>query len=490
MTRSKFLSLDLGAESGRAFVGTVEDGRILLDEIHRFPNIPVVVSGHSYWDVTKLFREIEKSLILTAQRGHKDIVSLGIDTWGVDFGLLRTDDGSIDFPFTYRDKRTDGIMEKVFNKISRGEVYGRTGIQSLQINTLFQLYSMKELDPKYLHEFSRLLFMPDIFNYLLTGEEFSEYTISSTSQLMNAQSRKFDETIFSALGLPMRLMCPIIEPGSKIGKLLPTIAAKTGFGDLDIIAVGSHDTASAVAAVPACTDDWAYLSSGTWSLIGIELQQPIMNQQAFEKNFTNEGGVNGKITFLQNITGLWLLQEVRRIWQESGHSYDYDDLATMARTAKKFRCIIDPSDDSFLNPSNMPEAIVEFCRKTHQVPPENGGEMVRTIFESLSMKYRFAIEKLRQVSGKDITTLHAVGGGSQNDLLNQLTADATGLTVIAGPVEATALGNIMVQAIANGSIQSFDSSREMIKNSFPLKEYTPHDSREWDEISKSLAFDF
>ncbi len=483
----KFLAIDLGAESGRAFVGILESGRISIEEIHRFPNVPVAVSGHAHWDVYELFEQVKKSLKLAVEKGHGDIVSVGVDTWGVDFGLAKPDGTPMDMPFTYRDSRTNGMTEKVFTKIPRSELYSKTGIQMMQINSVFQLYSMKEDSVESLDEADKLLFTPDIFNYFLTGQKVSEYTIASTSQLLNASTSRFDQGIFAALGLPIRLMCPIVMPGTVVGRVIPEVASAAGLKDVDVVAVGSHDTASAVAAVPATGNNWAFLSSGTWSLIGVETDKPIINDKSLMNNFTNEGGVGGTITFLQNISGLWLLQELRRVWRERGEEYSYDELVSMARDAGEFKCILDPSDDSFLNPPDMEAAIIGFCGKRNQQPPLNKGEFVKTVFESLALKYRSAIRTLGDITGRKIEKLHIVGGGARNEMLNQFTADAAGIPVVAGPVEATVLGNIMVQAIAKGGIDSLERGREIIRRSFQVKEYLPNDSRKWDEASERVG---
>ncbi len=477
----KFLAVDLGAESGRAFVGILNSGRISVEEIHRFPNVPVVVDGHAHWDVYSLFEQVKTALKLAVEKGHGDILSIGIDTWGVDFGLVKSDGTLMDMPFTYRDSRTNGMMGNVLGKIAASELYSRTGIQLMQINSVFQLYSIKEACKESLDDADKLLFTPDIFNYFLTGRKVSEYTIASTSQLLNARSRNFDEQIFSALGLPIRLVCPVVMAGTVVGGLLPEVASETGLRNVDVVAVGSHDTASAVAAIPASGNDWAYLSSGTWSLIGVETDKPIINEKSFADNFTNEGGVGGSITFLQNISGLWLLQELRRVWKDRGESYSYEELVSMARESTEFKCILDPADGSFLNPPDMEAAVVDFCRRTHQLCPESKGEFVRVVFESLALKYRSALRNLSAVTGRRIEKLHIVGGGAKNEMLNQFTADAVGIPVFAGPVEATILGNIMVQAIAKQKIDSLKKGREIVRESIELAEYLPHNSREWDE---------
>ncbi len=487
---SKFLAIDLGAESGRAFVGILDEGKISLEEIHRFRNAPVSISGHLHWDVSRLFHEVRKALKLTAEKGHADIASIGVDTWGVDFGLVRKTGKSVDLPFAYRDSRTNGMMEKVFGKISREEIYSTTGIQFIQINSLYQLYSVKDENRACLDDFESLLFMPDIFNYFLSGVQVSEYTMASTSQLLNAKTKMFDEKLFSSLGLPIRLMRPVVMPGTVIGRLLPEIASEAGLGDVDVVAVGSHDTASAVAAIPATGPGWAYLSSGTWSLLGIESDEPIIDDLSLENNVTNEGGVGGRITFLRNIIGLWLLQEVRRKWESEGEHYAYDELVKMAGEAGEFRSLFNPSDDEFLNPPDIQEAIAAYCRNTNQPVPETRGEMVRSIFESLALKYKSAVGKLASITGKKIERMHVVGGGAQNEMLNRFTADALGIPVVAGPVEATVIGNIMTQAMAKGEIDSLENGRRIVAESFRLKEYNPRDSRKWDEIYKSAPFHF
>ncbi len=488
MPNSRFLAIDLGAESGRAFIGTLGSGKLVVEEVHRFPNIPVVVSGHLRWDIYALFREVKKSLKLAAEKGN--IESIGIDTWGVDFGFVKKQGGTLDLPYSYRDSRTNGIMQKVFEKIPEKEIYARTGIQLMQINSLYQLYSVKKECGASLGEFNKLLFMPDLMNFFLTGEEFSEYTIASTSQMLNAVEKDWDEAIFSKLDLPIDIMAPIVQPGEVIGPMLPEILDEAGIkSQVKVVAVGSHDTASAIAAVPAAEVDWAYLSSGTWSLVGIETERPIINESSMNSNFTNEGGVGGKINFLQNIMGMWLLQEVRRIWEKNGEHYSYDALMKMAEGAGEFKCIVDPGDSSFLNPPDMKGAIVEFCKKTAQPCPESKEEFIRCIFESLAFKYRAAIERINVITGKAVKTLHIVGGGAQNELLSQLTADAAGVPVIAGPVEAAAIGNILVQAIAGGKISSIDEGRKVVARSFQLKEYFPQRTEKWDEAYKRIPFD-
>ena len=482
MSTSKFLAVDLGAESGRVIVGILKDEKIHIEEIHRFPNKQISRGEGLFWDVKNLFKEIKTGFSLAVKKGHGDIESIGIDTWGVDFGLIGKNDQLLEMPHAYRDKRTNKIPEKVFEIIPPEDIYNRTGIQFMQINSLYQLYSIKLSNELQLEESAALLFMPDLFNFLLTGEKKSEYTIASTSQFLNARTKQFDPEIFSALGLPINIMAPVIQPGTIIGKLLPEVASETGLSVIDVVAVGCHDTASAVAAVPSLGgDDWAYLSSGTWSLLGLENDQPVIDYKY--KDFTNEGGVNGKIRFLQNISGLWLLQEIKKSWEKKGEHYSYEEIAELAENSKSFVSIINPDDSLFVNPPDMIEAVNEYCSKTKQRIPKTKGEYSRSVLESLALKYKAVLEKIEKVSNKKINKLHIVGGGSQNGILNQLTADATGRQVVAGPVEATALGNIITQAVAKGKIKSYQKGRGMISVSFPLKMYKPEDQDSWRKIS-------
>ena len=481
MSVYKFIAVDLGAGSGRVIVGILENEKIHIEEIHRFSNKQINKDGNLFWDVPGLFKEIKRGFSLAVKKGHKDIESIGIDTWGVDFGFIGNDDQLLELPYTYRDSRTNGIPEKVFEKISPEDIYNRTGIQFMQINSLYQLYSIKLSNESLLKESVKLLFIPDLFNFLLTGEKKSEYTIASTSQFLNAETKQFDPDIFSSLGLPINIMAPIVQPGTAIGKLLPDIASETGLNIIDVIAVGCHDTASAVAAVPGHGDDWAYLSSGTWSLLGLENDKPVINYEF--KDFTNEGGVNGKIRYLQNISGLWFLQEIKKSWEKRGENFSYEEITKLAEKSDSFISIINPDDSLFTNPPDMIEAVNEYSIKTKQRIPETMGDYARSIFESLALKYKSVLQRIEKVSKRNIHKLHIVGGGSQNTLLNQLAADATGKQVITGPVEATALGNIAVQAVSKGKIDSYEKAREIISNSIPVKIYGPEDHDKWNNFS-------
>jgi rhamnulokinase len=485
VTATKYIAFDLGAESGRAILGLFDGHKLHIKEIHRFPNIPVTIQGHLHWDVTTLFKEIKTGLKFAAQQGYADLQSIGIDTWGVDFGFAGINGTLSGLPYCYRDGRTSQVAEQVFQKIPRQELYSLTGIQFLQFNSIFQLYSaLLDCEPA-LKSTGSLLFMPDLFNFLLTGVKKNEYTITSTSQLLNAESRSFDRRIFTALDLPLNITLPIVMPGTVIGKLLPEICAETGLKNPHVVAVGCHDTASAVAAIPAQGNNWAYLSSGTWSIIGIETKNPIINEQSLQNNFSNEGGVFGTIRFLKNVSGLWLLQQTRKcLGQRHERAYDYDELVRLALESKAFLCILNPDDSLFLNPPDMLESISTYCRKTGQKAPQSPGEFTRCILESLALKYKSVLAEINNITGVPVEFLHIVGGGSKNELLNQFTADACGIPVVAGPVEATAIGNLLVQVMIYQKIDSLTAGREIISNSFPLKTYLPVQTAKWDEISR------
>lgn len=468
---SKYLAFDFGAESGRAMLGVIDGEKIQLEEIHRFPNRQININGHFHWDVLALFHEIKQGLTIAAQKGHKDLNGIAVDTWGVDFGLLDKKGNLISNPYCYRDSRTDGIPEEVFNIMPFNDIYAVTGIQQMQLNSIYQLYSMVKEKSPLLEIADTLLFMPDLFTYLLTGEKVCEYTIASTSQMLNAKNKKWDANLFEKLGLPLNIMKKPVKPGTIVGKLRKDICTETGVNPVDVIAVGAHDTASAVAAVPAEGDDWAYLSSGTWSLIGVELDKPVLTEASLKAAFTNEGGVDGKIRFLKNISGMWLLQQCKKSWEKGGRKYEYDQLMKLAGGSQLNLCTIDPNDKLFLNPPDMPSAILEYCKKTKQQGPSNPGEFVRCIFESLALKYAQEVQEMNAILGKKIKTLHIVGGGSRNDILNQLTAERLGVKVVAGPVEATAIGNIIVQALAKKQIKTLVECRKLVAGSFGVKTF-------------------
>jgi len=492
MLAAKYLAFDFGAESGRAILGMLDGSKIRLEEMHRFPNRQIKVFGHIYWDLLYLFDELKQGLMKASSLGHNELSGIGVDTWGVDFGLVGKGNQLLGNPFCYRDLRTNGMIERAFKLIPREELYDYTGIQFMQLNSIFQLLSMIETKSVLLDVSEKLLFIPDLFNLLMTGEKLSEYSIASTSQLLNAKSNTWEPAIFEKLNLPLHIMAPIIQPGTVIGKILPEIIEDTGIRPVDVIAPACHDTASAVAAVPAQSSHWAYLSSGTWSLIGVEVNAPIINEDSLKHNFTNEGGVNQTIRFLRNTMGLWLLQRCLSSWKQEGTELTYAEVTKMAEKATPFKCVLNVDDLTFLNPPDMPSAIIEFCKKTNQPYPQSNGEFARCIFESLALKYRYILERINSMRGETIEVLHIVGGGSQNELLNQFTANSTGLEVVAGPVEATALGNIIIQAIAKKELDSLQQGRNLVASSFSLKRYEPENQEIWNDLyqkSKSLFSD-
>ena len=481
MAAAQFLAIDLGASSGRVVAATLTPNQIKTHEIHRFSNQPVQILDHLHWNVFSLYEHIKVALAKCARDVTSELQGIGIDTWGVDFGFVARDNTVISLPYAYRDGRTNGMPEEAFKRMPREKIYEKTGIQFMPFNSIFQLLAYVIEESSVLEVADKLLFMPDLLNFLFSGEKVSEFSIASTSQLYDPIHKTWANEIFTALNLPPGIMCPIIPTGTELGPLLPAITKETGLSQASIIATASHDTAAAVAAVPATGTDWAYLSSGTWSLMGIELENPIINAQSMQYNFTNEGGVEGSIRFLKNIAGLWLVQECRRIWQREGDSYDYDQLTQLAAESSEPTGLIDPDDSRFLLPENMPEAIFSYLRETSQSLPQTKGGIIRTILESLALKYRYTLEQINQLRGTPIQVLHIVGGGTKNELLNQFAANACGIPVIAGPTEATAIGNIAVQAVTKGIFASIAEARSVIRNSFTLKEYQPQQPAQWEE---------
>jgi rhamnulokinase len=466
-----YLAFDLGAESGRAMLGTLDAGRLAVEELHRFPNTPVRVFDALYWDTLRLWHEIQRGLVIAGRERHLVLDGIGIDTWGVDFALLGADGALADNPRHYRDARTNGVMEKLFAVVPRAEVFAQTGVQFMQLNSLYQFYALKLAGSPALDRAQKLLFMPDLLNYWLTGVARAEVTIASTSQFYDPRSKTWATNLLQKLGLPTHILPEIVTPGTRLGPLLPCVAEPAGLGAVPVYATGCHDTASAVAAVPAEGSNWCYISSGTWSLMGAELDEPVINDQVLAQNLTNEIGAAGKIRFLKNIAGLWLLQECRRAWALDGTEYTYDELVRLAGIAKPFRAVIDP--DAFLEPGDMPRKIVEHCHTTGQTPPETPGEFTRVILESLAQRYKQVLESLELLAGRRLDVIHIVGGGSRNALLNQLVADATGRTVVAGPSEATAIGNVLIQAIGAGDLSDLDEARGVVRRSFAVETYRP-----------------
>ena len=466
-----YLAFDLGAESGRAMLGTLNAGRLTVEELHRFPNTPVRVFDALYWDTLRLWHEIQRGLAIAGHERRLALDGIGIDTWGVDFALLGEDGALADNPRHYRDARTNGVMEKVFAVVPRAEVFRQTGIQFMQFNSLYQLYALKLAGSPALAAARTLLFMPDLLNYWLTGVMSSELTIASTSQFYDPRRKTWATDLLERLGLPTGILPRIVAPGTRLGPLLDSVASAAGLSAVPVYAAGCHDTASAVAAVPAEGTNWCYISSGTWSLMGAELDEPVINERVLAGNLTNEVGAAGKVRFLKNIAGLWLLQECRRAWAIEGTEYSYDELVRLAGEAQPRRARIDP--DAFLEPGDMPRKIAGHCRARGQTPPQTPGEFTRTILESLAERYRQVLESLESLAERRFDVIHIVGGGSRNALLNQLVADATGRTVIAGPSEATAIGNVLIQAIGAGELSGLAEARATVRSSFGADVYKP-----------------
>jgi len=479
----KLAAIDLGAESGRVILVTISPNGVILDEVHRFINRPVRILNSLHWDILFLFSEIKHGLKLCVQKaGHLD--GLGLDTWGVDFGLLDRDDKLLGNPYHYRDARTDGMLEKAFKKVTKMEIFQRTGIQFMQINSLFQLLSMQ--GSAYLEAARTFLTIPDLLNFWLSGEKVCEFSNATTTQMYDQRAHDWAYGLLNSLEIPKTIFPAVVQPGTILGNLIPNIAEEIGLEKVPVIVPACHDTGSAVAAVPAVSKRFAYISSGTWSLVGVEAQAPIINDDCLAFNFTNEGGVFGTVRLLKNVTGLWLVQECRRAWERAGESYTYAELTQMAVKAKPFAALLDPDVVDFLHPEDMPAAIRSYCVNTGQPIPETKEAILRCIFESLALKYRFVLERLEKLTGHPIDVVHIIGGGSQNEFLNQLTADAAQKPVIAGPVEATALGNAMVQGVSLGFFSNIQAARQLVAKQTPLKQFEPHTGSNWDEAYQKL----
>ena len=478
---ANYIAVDLGAESGRVMLGRIAAGRLTLEQIHRFGNGPVEQNGTLRWDFNRLMSEIKAGIGKAAKVADGKVAGIGVDTWGVDFGLLGADGQLLENPYHYRDSRTNGMMDKAFAIMPKRRVYENTGIQFMQLNSLYQLLAMRLANSDVLARTDRLLFVADLISYYLCGKAFGEYTLASTSQMMDMKTGKWSKPIFDELTLPVKIMPKVIMPGAVVANLTSSVAREIGCAKIPVIAVGSHDTASAVLGVPASGDKWAYLSSGTWSLMGVELPSAIVNDKTFQYEFTNEGGVENTIRLLKNIMGLWLVQESKRQWQREGQDLSYGELTQMATKAKPFFGYINCDNSDFLAPGDMPARINKCLADTGQNTTQDKGQMVRLILESLALKYRRVLSAIEDVTGNTIDVLHIVGGGIQNELLCQFTADATGRKVITGPIEATASGNILMQAKATGQVKSIDEARAVIRNSFEMKEYRPQNTALWDE---------
>ncbi|MHA6483594.1 rhamnulokinase [Paenibacillus sp. strain BS8-2] len=488
MTKPHVLAFDLGASSGRAILGRLEDGKIVLEELHRFPNDPVQTGGRLHWDILRLLHELKQSLL---KAKHQGIVlsSIAIDTWGVDFGLVGGNANELlGNPIHYRDSHTDGVMAQLIEELTVDEIFGRTGIQLLTFNTIYQIAAMKRADSPLLREAKHFLMIPALLRYFLTGEMHNEFSLASTTQLYNPLTGDWDDKLLEAVGGDRSLFGPVVQPGTPVGRLSAEVCAELGIESVPVIAVAEHDTGSAVAAVPARDRSFAYLSCGTWSLIGTEVSAPVIDAKSQELNFTNEGGVYGTYRLLKNIMGLWILQECRREWERAGIRYSFPELVALASAAAPFACFIDPDDELFLPPGDMPARIREYCARTGQQAPQDTGAFVRAILESLAFRYRHALEQTESLTGEIYNGLHMVGGGIQNTLLCQWTADAIGKPVWAGPTEGSAIGNMLVQWITGGELGDIWEARKVVSESFPIDVYEPENQQLWDEAySKFLA---
>lgn len=482
MPTTNFIAADLGASNGRLLLARWDGARFVLEELHRFGNGPVAVHDRLYWDALGLWREIKTGLERYAATVDTAPAAIGLDTWGVDYALLDATGRLLGNPVHYRDARCNGMQERAFGVVPSDKVFGETGIQFMQINTLIQLYAMRDQGDPQLDQAATLLMIPDLFNYWMTGRKVVEYTIASTTQMLNAAERRWATGLMAKLNLPTQILPEIVPPGTTLGNLLPVICDETGLKTAPpVIAPGTHDTASAVAAIPGLDERSVYISSGTWSLMGVEIAQPIINEAARRLNFTNEGGVANTIRLLKNIGGLWLLQESRRQWARGGNDYSWESLLAQAEQATPFRSIIDPDASDFLVPSHMVDAIAAYCRRTGQPAPESVGAVVRCALESLALRYRWTLGALEELVGHTLETVRIVGGGSQNRLLCQFTADACQRPVVTGPVEATALGNVMVQAMATGHLGSLAEARQAVAASISQEYFTPGPAAGWDE---------
>ena len=473
----RVLAFDFGASSGRAIIGCFDGDKITLEEVHRFSNDPVSVGGTVYWDVLRLFYEIKQGIIKAKIAGGFD--SIGIDTWGVDFGLIDSEGKLMENPVHYRDARTVGLVDEAFNTMPKEKLYGITGIQFMELNTLFQLISLKKYRPWMLERADKMLFMPDLFGYMLTGKMCAEYSIASTSQLIDLDKKTWSKEILDAFGIKESVFAPLVQPGTVLGELSKEVCEECGVDPVPVISVCGHDTQSAITSVPCKDGDFAFLSSGTWSLFGTELDKPIVNETSMNINITNEGGFDGSTGFLKNIIGLWLIQESRRQWKREGKEYSYADLEKLALAAEPFKCFIDPDAPEFVPHGNIPERVREFCRKTGQYVPETVGEIMRCIYESLAMKYRLTFEKLRECTERDYPVIHVIGGGTKDGLLCQMTANSCDRTVKAGPIEATVMGNVAVQLMSDGSVKNIGQARKIVADSSELKTFEPKDTDKW-----------
>lgn len=481
-----YLAIDLGAESGRTIIGSLEDNRLSLAETYRFANEPVRLPDGLHWDVLHLWSGIKSGIAISSRRISTKLDSMGLDSWGVDFAFLDKRGELLSNPFHYRDERTESILSEAFNRMPASKIFACTGVQFIQINTLFQLLAMSIQKTTIFDAADRFVTIPDLFNYWLSGEITNEFTVATTTQCFDPHKRDWAIPVLQAMEIPTDLFGPVIEPGTVIGTLLPQVANETGASEVQIVAPACHDTASAVVAVPAQNSDFAWISSGTWSIMGAEVYQPFINEKALEYNFTNEGGVFGTWRFSKNIMGLWLVQECRREWCRQGVELSYDEMTNSASESQPFLSVIDPDFEGFLYPGDMASRIQKYCVDTKQAVPHTKGQILRIAFEGIALKYRLILEKLEEIIGKQLNPIHIVGGGARNRLLNQFTADATGRVVVAGPVEATAIGNILMQAITFNHIGSLAEARTIVRTSFSPEVYEPQKTAVWDDAYSRL----
>ena len=481
MKNFNLLAIDLGASSGRVVLGKYNGKELAIEIIHRFTNEPIEVSGHLYWDISRFLKEMKQGLVNYVNMTDEPLDGIGIDTWGSDYGLLDSKGNLLGNPYHYRDNRTGGMFERAFSKMSREEIFKRTGIAFHPFNTLYRLLSTKINEPELLEQAETMLLMPDLLAYFLTGRKSGEYTVASTGQLVDAGTRDWSKEILEAMGFPKKIFAAIQQPGSITGYLSSDLCQDIGLPPVPVIAVAGHDTASAVVAVPATEDNFAYLSSGTWSLLGVEVSKPVINEKTLKWNFTNEGGFEGTCRLLRNVMGLWIVQECKRQWDSEGDVSEFSQLVEFAKQSEPFYCFIDPDDEVFYSPGDMPTKIQQFCKNTGQKVPRARNQILRCVFESLALKYRWVIDRLEEIVGdKQIEKLYIVGGGTKNQLLNQLTADSLGRKVVCGPSEASAVGNLLVQIGALKKNISLNQMRQVVSNSFGCKRYEPKNVTAWD----------
>jgi len=480
-----YLALDLGAESGRAIVATLAGNKLTLNEVHRFSNGPVQLPDGIHWDVLRLWSEIKIGIALAVKQGAKP-EGIGLDTWGVDFALLDKNNALLANPFHYRDARTDGMVDEAFKRMSRAEIFANTGIQFMQINTLYQLLAMSMQKSPVLDIAKTYVSIPDLFNYWLSGEITNEFTHATTTQGLDPRTRDWATPVLNAMDIPTHLFKPVTAPGTRLGTLLKPIAEETGAGGVRIVVPACHDTGSAVAAVPAQSNNFAWISSGTWSIMGVETHEPCLTEKALAYNFTNEGGVFDTWRLSKSLMGLWLVQECKRTWAHRGENLSYDEITRLAMDAKPFIAVIDLDDPRFLYPGDMPERIQNYCADTHQTIPETKGEIVRVALESLALKYREVLQQVEELTNRHYEPIHIIGGGTKNKLLNQFTADCTGRVVITGPVEATTIGNVLMQAYALGHLSSLTDLRSVVRASYTPETYQPGNRDRWDEAFQNL----